>query len=90
MITAFLFLSADLTGFRFPDCECPNACGATSYGIELSYAALSTLSVNSLLNKDKANLTSKYHHALEIEQVDGQSCNYGTSVAFSQKQESRA
>ena len=80
-------LGADLAGFRFSDCECPTACGATSYETELSYAALSTLSVNSLLDKDKAYLISKYHHALEIEQVDDYNCNCGMSVVFSQKQE---
>ena len=60
---------SDVTGFQFSDCECPNGCQVKEYGAELSYAALSTLSVNSLLNASTSDLRSKYHHVLQIQQA---------------------
>ena len=59
----------DVDGFHVTDCDCPDACEVKSYGVDLSYAALSTLSVDSLLDEDVDNLTWKYHRALEIQQV---------------------
>ena len=41
-----------------------------AYGAELSYAALSSLSVDSLLKENTSDVSFKYHRALEIQQVD--------------------
>ena len=57
-----------MSGFRVEGCECPDACEVFSYGAELSYAALSTLSVESLLTSDVDRITANYHKALEIRQ----------------------
>ena len=46
--------------------DCPNACEVKSYGVEMSYATLSSLSVQSLLTTDVLTLKTKYHKALEI------------------------
>ena len=69
-----------MTGFQFSDCECPNACQVKEYAAELSYAALSTLSVNSLLHLKTSDLRFKYHHALEIQQAGGQNTNGKTRI----------
>ena len=61
---------SDVTGFRYSDCECPDACLVKAYGAELSYAALSYLSVESLLKTNISDLSFKYHRALEMQQVD--------------------
>ena len=70
MRTMHAFKMTDVSGFRFTNCHCPDACGVKSYGVDLSYAALSTLSVDSLLEENTTNLSWKYHQALEIEQVE--------------------
>ena len=59
----------DVTGFRYSDCECPDACLVKAYGAELSYAALSPLSVDNLLRANISDLSFKYHRALEMQQV---------------------
>ena len=40
----------------------------TTYTSDISYAALSTVSVNRLLTDDTEGLKQRYHHALEIKQ----------------------
>ena len=64
------WLFSDVSGFRYSDCECPDACLVKAYGAELSYASLSSLSVDTLLKENTSDLSFKYHRALEIKQVD--------------------
>ncbi len=61
--------SADEKGFHYHGklCSCPDDCIIHAYGADLSYATLSTLSVDMLLTGDSRLLENKYHRALEIQ-----------------------
>lgn len=55
----------DVTGYHNKSCDCPDACKVFSYSAEMSYAALSSLSVDNLLRSDTDDLEKKYIEALE-------------------------
>lgn len=56
----------DVYGYQLDNCDCPDACRVYSYGAEMSYAALSSLSVDNMLHSNTTTLEKKYRHALEI------------------------
>ena len=49
-------------------CDCPIACKSTSYSPAISYAALSSLSVTRILQKNNTGLGQKFQVANEIRQ----------------------
>ena len=60
-------LFSDVTGFR-TNCTCLSACEVRVFGPELSYAALSSLSVDSIIAAAEKREQKNYQKALEAQQ----------------------
>ena len=68
---AIIIIFSDESGFAISECQsmCPQACQLKSYGTSLSYASLSAINMDSRLLKNLTNLQTKYHYALDMQQV---------------------
>ena len=54
---------------RHEECNCLESCNSKSYGLDVTYASLTALSVNTFLDSKFDYLQGKYHRALELKYV---------------------
>ena len=54
---------------RHRECNCLESCNSKSYGLDVTYASLMALSVNTFLDSKFDDLQGKYHRALELKYV---------------------